>query len=78
MKLIWGGGGEIGTPSWGVNDTFPYEGASLSYVVAVLNLFWRERAAFQRSAFGRSTAGNDVVATIFIILFFFLFVKLQS
>ena len=27
---------------------------------------WRERAAFQRSAFGRSTAGNDVVATIFM------------
>ena len=23
---------------------------------------WRERAAFQRSAFGRSTAGNDVLA----------------
>ena len=32
---------------------------------------WRERAAFQRSAFGRSTAGNDVVATIFIRLFLF-------
>ena len=32
--------------------------------------FWRERAAFQRSAFGRSTAGNDVVATIFIRIFF--------
>ena len=31
---------------------------------------WRERAAFQRSAFGRSTAGNDVVATIFICVFF--------
>ena len=24
-------------------------------------LFWHERAAFQRSAFGRSTAGNNVV-----------------
>ena len=23
---------------------------------------WHERAAFQRSAFGRSTAGNDIVA----------------
>ena len=34
---------------------------------------WRERAAFQRSAFGRSTAGNDVVATIFIRLFSFFF-----
>ena len=34
-------------------------------------LCWRERAAFQRSGFGRSTAGNDVVATIFICLFFF-------
>ena len=30
---------------------------------------WHERAAFQRSAFGRSTAGNDVVATIIISLF---------
>ena len=27
---------------------------------------WHERAAFQRSAFGRSTAGNGVVAIIFI------------
>ena len=35
--------------------------------------FWRERAAFQLSAFGRSTAGNDVVATIFIPLFLFFF-----
>ena len=34
---------------------------------------WRERAAFQRSAFGRSTAGNDVVATIFIRIFSFFF-----
>ena len=33
--------------------------------------FWHKRAAFQRSAFGRSTAGNDVVATIIISLFFF-------
>ena len=32
--------------------------------------YWRERAAFQRSAFERSTAGNYVVATIFIRLFF--------
>ena len=31
--------------------------------------FWHERAAVQRSAFGRSTAGNDVVATIIISLF---------
>ena len=30
--------------------------------------FWHERAAFQRSAFGRLTAGNDVVATIIISL----------
>ena len=35
--------------------------------------FWREHAAFQRSAFGWSTAGNDVVATIFIRFFFFFF-----
>ena len=33
--------------------------------------YWHERAAFQRSAFGRSTAGNDVVATIIISLFSF-------
>ena len=31
--------------------------------------FWNERAAFQRSAFGQSTDGNDVVATIFITFF---------
>ena len=36
-----------------------------------LFLFWHEHAAFQRSAFRRSTACNDVVATIFIRLFFF-------
>ena len=30
-------------------------------------LFWHERAAFHRSVFGRSSAGNDVVATIFLI-----------
>ena len=35
--------------------------------------FWCERAVFQRSAFGRSTAGNDVVATIFIRIFLFFF-----
>ena len=34
-------------------------------------LFWHERAAFQLSAVGWSTAGNDVVATIIISLFFF-------
>ena len=34
---------------------------------------WRERAAFQRSVYGRSTAGNDVVATIFISLFLSFF-----
>ena len=28
----------------------------------LLGANWRERAAFQWSAFGRSTAGNDVVA----------------
>ena len=36
----------------------------------LFELFWLERAAFQQLAFGRSTAGNDVVAIIFIILFF--------
>ena len=30
-----------------------------------------ERAVFQRSAFRRTTAGNDVIATIFPRLFFF-------
>merc|ERR1712013_771128 len=39
----------------------------------IITQYWRERAAFQRSAFGRSTAGNDVVATIFIRLFPFFF-----
>ena len=33
--------------------------------------FWHERAAYQRSEFGRSTAGNDVVATTIISLFSF-------
>ena len=33
-----------------------------------ISLFWHEHAAFQRSAFGWSTAGNEVVALIFIIL----------
>ena len=32
---------------------------------------YKPRAAFQRSAFRLSTAGNDVVATIIIILFLF-------
>ena len=35
------------------------------------SIYWHERAAFQRSTFGRSTAGNDVVATISISLFSF-------
>ena len=43
------------------------------FLCFVDNQFWRERAAFQRSAFGRSTAGNDVVATISISLFSFFF-----
>ena len=42
-----------------------------NYKVLLLFNFWRERAVFQRSAFGRSTASNDVVATISICLFFF-------
>ena len=28
---------------------------------------WHDRVTFQQSAFGRLTAGNDVMATIFII-----------
>ena len=35
--------------------------------------FWHERAAFQWSAFGRSTAGNDVVATKNNIIYFIFF-----
>ena len=35
--------------------------------------FWHERAAFQRSVFGRLTAGNGVVATFLISLFFSVF-----
>ena len=31
--------------------------------------YWQERAAFQRAAFRRVTAGNDIVATISISLF---------
>ena len=40
-------------------------------VIFEVKFFWHERAAFQQPAFGRSTAGNDVVATIFICLFSF-------
>ena len=40
---------------------------------AFFSFYWRERAAFQRSAFGRSTAGNDVVATIQSFLCFLFF-----
>ena len=35
------------------------------------SIYWHEHAAFQRSSFWRSTAGNDVVVTIIISLFFF-------
>ena len=42
-----------------------------STVVFLAWLYWHERAAFQRLAFGRSTAGNDVVATKNNIFFFF-------
>ena len=43
-----------------------------------LLFFWHECAVFQRSAFGRSTAGNDIVATILICLFRFLHCYLFS
>ena len=36
----------------------------------IVNPFWHERAAFQRSVFGRLTAVNDVVATILFPLLF--------
>ena len=42
-----------------------------SEVSLICYTYWHERAAFQRSAFGRLTAGNDVVAIIIISLFFF-------
>ena len=42
-------------------ELWPYDG------------FWHDRSAFQWSAFWRSTAGNDVEATIVIILFPFFF-----
>ena len=38
-------------------------------LLGCITSFWHERAAFQRSAFGRSTDGNDVVVTIHISLF---------
>ena len=47
-------------------------------IAKINQIFWRERAAFQRSAFGQSTAGNDVVATIFIRIFFFFFFPVFS
>ena len=49
------------------------------YAESILqNLYWYERAAFQRSLFGRCPSSgrllaNDVMATIFISLFFFFF-----
>ena len=47
--------------------------AKISQKDYVANIFFsHERAAFQQSAFGLSTAGNDVVATILISLFFFV------
>ena len=51
--------------------SFMLHGTHRSYPSRRRTCFWRERAAFQRSAFGRLTDGNDVVATIFIRLFFF-------
>ena len=61
---------------WGCLDflcCLHFEVTSLFEIVFILgqSLFWHERASFQRSAFGRSTAGNDVAATIFIRLFSF-------
>ena len=42
-----------------------------TYTQLTTILCWHKRAAFQQWAFGRSTAGNDVVATKNNILFFF-------
>ena len=52
------------------NSSIESNGVSGHYFQRYFLLFWHERAAFQLSAFGRSTAGNDVVATIFIRIFF--------
>ena len=48
-------------------------GFDTSNIGTYLFSFWHERVAFQWSAFGRSTAGNDVVATKNNILFFSFF-----
>ena len=43
--------------------------SSVTQIYLIFDLAnWHELAAFQRSAFRRSTAGNDVVATIFLRL----------
>ena len=45
------------------------------HITIILHLGWQlvdaigACAAFQRSVFGRSTTGNDIVATIFIFFF---------
>ena len=46
----------------------PHPNTWASYLPNINGKYWLERAAFQRSAFRRSTAGNDVVATILISL----------
>ena len=43
---------------------FPNIGWATAYFRKQWYYNWHERVAFQRSAVGRSTAGNDVVATI--------------
>ena len=51
------------------------------FIIFVLKRYWHERAAFQRSVFGQSTAGNDVVATknnSFSFLFFSFFFSPSS
>ena len=59
--------------SWSVSLLVCWSfGQSVSPSVGMMvSLFlnWHERVVFQRSAFGRSTAGNDVAATILISLF---------
>ena len=51
---------------WEIVCSLPSSQLQHKYVVEPMK--WHERVKFQRSAFGRSTAVNDVVATVFISL----------
>ena len=80
--LADGGGYQVTEAVLHINYSLSKRGRYL-HPVPVNNIvhivYWRERAAFQRPAFGQSTAGNDIVATILISLFpfFSLFFSLR-